>query len=108
MPDVSDYELFKTTDQHAHSRRSVGLWITVALILGAALVTLLVLMWQRRATPTPTTPAHSEASPRPARPLGGDAEPIELPPLNETDALVRELVQKAASHPRLAAWLATD
>ncbi|HEU4936500.1 MAG TPA: DUF3014 domain-containing protein [Vicinamibacterales bacterium] len=108
MPDVSDYELFKTTDQNAPSRRSLGLWIAVVLILGAALVTLLVLVWQRRTTPAPTTTAHTEAPPRPARPLGGDAEPIALPPLNETDAIVRELVQKASSHPRLAAWLATD
>jgi len=108
MPDVSDYELFKTGDQHAPSRRYVGLWIVVALILGAALVTLLVLVWNRRATPPPATTAHTEAAPRPARPLGGEAEPIALPPLSETDALVRELVQKVSSHPRVAAWLATD
>ena len=31
-----------------------------------------------------------------------------MPPLNETDALVRELVNKVSSHPRVAAWLATD
>ncbi len=107
MPDVSDYELFKTTDPDARSRRSVGLWIAVALILAAALVTLFVLVWHRKPT-TPPAAVHTEAPPRPARPLGGDAEPIALPPLNETDALVRELVQKVSSHPRLAAWLATD
>jgi hypothetical protein len=107
MPDVSDYELFKTTDPHATSRRSIGLWVAVVLILAAALVTLFVLVWQRKATPPPAA-AHTEAPPRPARPLGGDAEPIALPPLNETDALVRELVQKVSSHPRLAAWLATE
>ena len=106
MPDVSDYELFKSTDSNAPARRSVGLWIAVVLIL-AALVTLFVLLWQRKAGPPPAT-AHTEAPPRPARPLGGDAESIALPPLNETDALVRELVQKVASHPRLAAWLATE
>lgn len=107
MPDVSDYELFKSTDPDRPSRRSVGLWIAVVLILAAALVTLFVLVWQRKATPPPAT-AHTEAPPRPPRPLGGDAEPIAVPPLNETDALVRELVQKVSSHPRVAAWLATD
>lgn len=107
MPDVSDYELFKTTDPHASSRRSVALWIVVAVILAAALVTLFVLVWHRKATPPPAA-GHTEAPPRPARPLGGDAEAIALPPLNETDALVRELVQKVSSHPRLAAWLATE
>jgi hypothetical protein len=107
MPDVSDYELFKTTEQPGRTRRSVGLWIAVALILGAALVTLIVLVWNRRATPPPAV-AHNEAPAHPPRPLGGDAEPISLPPLNATDALVRELVSKVSSHPRVAAWLATE
>jgi hypothetical protein len=107
MPDVSDYELFKTTDPHAPSRRSVAVWIAVAVILAAALVTLFMLVWHRKSTPTPAA-VHTEAPPRPPRPLGGDAEAIALPPLNETDALVRELVQKVSSHPRLAAWLATE
>ena len=106
MPDVSDYELFKT-EQPAPTRRSLALWIAVALILAAALVTLVVLVWRRPAPATPTA-VHTEVAPRPARPLGGDAEPIALPPLNESDAIVRELVNKVSSHPRLAAWLATD
>jgi len=106
MPDVSDYELFKT-EQPGRTRRSVGLWIAVALILGAALVTLIVLVWNRRATPPPAA-ARNEAPAHPPRPLGGDAEPIALPPLNATDALVRELVSKVSSHPQVAAWLATD
>jgi len=107
MPDVSDYELFKSTDPNRPARRSVGLWVAVVLIL-AALVTLFVLVWQRKAASPPPAAAHTEAPPRPERPLGGDAESIALPPLSETDALVRELVQKVASHPQLAAWLATE
>jgi hypothetical protein len=35
-------------------------------------------------------------------------EPIELPPLDASDALVRQLVAQLSSHPRIAAWLATD
>lgn len=108
MPDVSDYELFKTGDEPPRTRRSVGLWVAVAVVLAAALVTLLVLVWQRRATSVPATAARTEAPARPARPLGGEAEPIAVPPLNETDALVRELVKKVSSNPRIAAWLATD
>jgi hypothetical protein len=107
MPDVSDYELFKTGDQSAAPRRAIGLWIAVAVILAAALVTLLVLVWHRRAAPAPAA-VHSEAAPRPARPLGGEAEPVVVPPLNETDALVRDLVGKVSSNPKIAAWLATD
>jgi len=107
MPDVSDYELFKTTQEPGRTRRSAALWIVVALILGAALVTLLFLVWNRRAIPPPAV-TRNEAPAHPPRPLGGDAEPISLPPLNATDALVRELVSKVSSHPRVAAWLATE
>jgi hypothetical protein len=35
-------------------------------------------------------------------------ENIVLPPLAESDALVRELVARLSSHPRVAAWLTTD
>jgi hypothetical protein len=107
MPDVSEYELLKTTEESAATRRSVALWVAVAVILGAALITLLVVVWHRRATPAPA-PVRTEAPARPARPLGGNAEAIPVPPLNDTDALVRELVKKVSSHPRVAAWLATD
>jgi hypothetical protein len=31
-----------------------------------------------------------------------------LPPLDETDALVRQLVDRLSSHPAVAAWLTTD
>jgi hypothetical protein len=40
------------------------------------------------------------------KPEPGDSIP--LPPLAETDALVRELVSALSAHPRVAAWLTTD
>jgi hypothetical protein len=107
MPDVSDYEIFKTNEPPAPSRRSVGLWIGVAAVLVAALATLLWLVAHRRPAPAPAT-AHTEAPPAPPRPLGGAGDSIPLPPLNETDPLVRELVQKISTNPRIAAWLATN
>ena len=47
--------------------------------------------------PTPPAPP-----PPPAR------EPIELPPLDESDALVRELAAAISAHPEWVAWLVTD
>ncbi|MGH9373642.1 MAG: hypothetical protein ACRD15_19150, partial [Vicinamibacterales bacterium] len=44
----------------------------------------------------------------PARPAAEPGLDIPVPPLGETDALVRELVAKLSSHPRVAAWLTTD
>jgi len=41
-------------------------------------------------------------------PLGADAEQVTIPPLDESDEAVRELVRALSSHPTVAAWLATD
>jgi hypothetical protein len=42
-----------------------------------------------------------------AQPLGGEAASIVVPPLDESDGVVAELVRKLSSHPRVAAWLTT-
>ena len=44
----------------------------------------------------------------PVRPLGGVPEAVDVPPLDETDPLVRSLVAGLSSHPRVADWLATN
>lgn len=41
-------------------------------------------------------------------PQAEPGEQIPLPPLDETDPLVRELVGRLSSHPAVAAWLTTD
>jgi|KBSSwiStaDraftv2_1062776.scaffolds.fasta_scaffold104004_4 hypothetical protein len=86
--------------------------VLIALLLVAAGV-LGYVAWKRRsvapqvaATPAATAPAPAVAAPR-AGPLV-EAEKIALPPLSETDAIVRELVVKLSSHPKALAWLATD
>jgi hypothetical protein len=56
----------------------------------------------RTATEQAVAPAASE------RLLPEAGETIDLPPLAETDAIVRELVAKLSSHPSVAAWLTTD
>jgi DUF3014 family protein len=110
MLDVSDYELQRDdalppSEPHARLR-----WILIVLVLlavtGAA-------VWYffpaRRETPTQSATAGDKAAPPPAvRPLGGAAASIELPPLAETDALVRQLVGALSSNATIAAWLATD
>src|SRR5436190_750534 len=51
MPDVSDYELFKSKEPPP-SRSRIGLWATVAVILVAAIVAFYV-YWHRRPAPPP-------------------------------------------------------
>ena len=107
MPDASDYELVKNPDELSPPRRSVGVWIVVAILMGVAAIAAFILLIQRPSAPAPAA-ERVRVQEQVIRPLGGDAAAIALPPLNETDALVRELVNKISSHPRLAAWLATN
>jgi hypothetical protein len=57
---------------------------------------------------TQETPEAGTPQEPPQQPLGGDPYAIDLPPLDASDALVRELVKQISAHPRIAAWLATD
>lgn len=47
-------------------------------------------------------------APQRVDPAAEPGEEVDLPPLAETDPLVRRLVQQLSAHPRIAAWLATD
>ena len=113
MPTSWDDELVKTTDESAYSpppKRPIGPWIVVAVLIAATAVAAYLFF---RGTPAPTETTTAEApAPAPAiapeQPLGADADPIELPPLDQSDATVRELVRQLSSHPQVAAWLATD
>ena len=81
----------------------------LALLLGALAV---FVRYSRRSRAVPeqtATPAVSEPRDRtPTPPLGGRGEDIELPPLGDSDSLVRQLVTALSAHPAVAAWLAGD
>jgi hypothetical protein len=88
--------------------RPTGLMVAVGLLVVAAGFAIYLVFGRPGSAPvTSEAPAAGQAS-APARPLGGEAAPIAVPPLDETDPLVRELVGKLSSHPRVAAWLTTD
>jgi len=83
-------------------------WILLSVAL-LAIVAALGYVALRRPAPQPA--AAAIATPRPAsRPDAPalEGEKIALPPLQETDRLVRELVVKLSSHPTVLAWLATN
>jgi hypothetical protein len=110
MADLHEYELLKTPDEltyHAPPRRPVGVWIAVAVLVVAIGVAAYV-AFVRRPSATVTAGREPVDAARPVQPLGGDAMPVTLPPLEDSDGLVRELVKQLSSHPRVAAWLATD
>ena len=105
--DATDYELLKTPDELPAEPRSAGLWVVAILFIGAAAIAAFIVFGRRPPAPAPAS--ERVLAPEPAtQPLGGDAAAIALPPLDQSDALVRALVSNITSHPRVAAWLATD
>ena len=115
MIDPGDYELDRTGDapvtlQPPRSTSSVT-WVTaiVAAIAVAGGVWYVTSRRQPAASPAANVPTDQQAT-VPARPEGPivKALDIDLPPLPQTDPIVRELVARLSSHPTIAAWLATN
>jgi len=92
------------------SRLTIWVICLVAVAVGGAAG---FYLWKSRhgtVTPAPAKQAASApAAPEAAHgPLGTTAEAIDVPPLAESDPVVRQLVQMMSSHPQGLAWLATD
>ena len=110
MTDLGDLDLDKSTGEPETRRRSRNVqWIAISagVLIAAAAIGYVAL--RRTAPPEPARatdkPIVAPSQPAPdLRPEPG--EDIALPPLDETDSLVRQLVQRLSSHPRVAAWLA--
>src|SRR5262245_28687368 len=94
------------------SERSKWLVLIVLFLIGASVVSYVLLRRARATVPQiVTAPAVSAPAPAAAPPRSGplvEADNIALPPLAETDALMRALVVKLSSHPMAMAWLATN
>ena len=108
MADPNDYELLKT-DVELDADRTPPPRLWIAAIIGVVIAALVAyFIYGRRPAPAPAVVAKPAGTEMPLQPLGRDAERIALPPLDESDALVRELVRKITSHPSVLAWLATN
>jgi hypothetical protein len=111
VTDVRDVELLKTSDEppsEVPAERPSWLWLVVAALVVATAAAAYI-VWGRLQRPAPATVEQRRAEPQaPVRPLGGTAAAIDVPPIDQSDPVVRELVKQITSHPRIAAWLATD
>lgn len=97
-------------EPEVRTRSGAGLWIAVVALLAAASGAIYITFFGLRSDRRPTPPASATTSvARPLRdvPLGGQPEAIAVPPLDETDPLVRRLVTALSEHPAILALLAT-
>jgi hypothetical protein len=109
-PDVADFELVRPTDSAGGTPPPAGVrlwWLVAACVVVVTAIGVYVATI-RRAAPA-AGPEVVRTTNAPAdRPLGADAARITVPPLDESDPLVRELVKQISSHPSVAAWLTSD
>jgi hypothetical protein len=114
MTQLDDYELQKSADEStgppdaASEPRSPLLWAGAAGLMAALLVGAYVWLARPAAEP-PAATQPTEAF----RPTENTVEPprpalVDIPPLGESDAVVRGLIAALSSHPRVAAWLTTN
>lgn len=88
--------------------RGPGLRVMVMVVVAIVLVIAGYLAVRRRpAAPAPTPSAQQAGGPSAVPPARERGENIPLPPLDETDPLVRDLVGRLSSHPKVVAWLST-
>ena len=110
-PDVSDFELVRHPAAPGGGpppTRAAGWWIAAAGLILVTAVGLYIATARRTAAPAGTADERTAANAAADRPLGYNADRIELPPLDQTDPLVRNLVRQLSSHPGVAAWLTSD
>ena len=113
MDELSDYPLEHLDTgpvRAAPPPRSIGMKVAAVLLVAAAAVVAYIAFGMRFDSTTRPAGAPSSARDRalPPRALGGESDISRLPPLGETDALVRRLVQALSQNPAVAAWLSTD
>ena len=91
-------------------RTPAGVWIAGVLVVAAALIAWYIVArgpgrsggQSASATSPPTT------APQPLPELGAKPADVTVPPLDDSDPVVRDLVRQLTSNPTVAAWLATD
>jgi hypothetical protein len=111
MDDLADYQLEKPSSASTPApppARPMGLWICAALLIAAAGAAAYVTFGRR---PLPAVTPSATLAPMPKQPppsLGGNAQPIPIPPLGASDAVVRRLVQALSKSPAVTAWLTTN
>ena len=117
MPDPVDFDLRSGGEPgepiasvEPTPNRPTAAMVAIGLFVVAVGLALYLVFGRQTSAPVneqPSAPA-AAATEKPTTPLGGAGEAIAVPPLGESDPLVRELVTRLSSHPQVAAWLTTD
>src|SRR5687767_11961943 len=107
MREVGEIDLQRTPEQQPpeRPRRALLPWVLGGVLAGAVIFAVYVVFWDRGGRRAPAV-AETEVAATRLQPTA--PEEIHVPPLDQTDPVVRRLVGMLSAHPRVAAWLATD
>jgi hypothetical protein len=112
IDDVPDYELHKPAGTTPHvvatRRSSMSLWLIVLALAAAAGAGAYLFFASRKASVVAVTRTRVPIAAAPQPVLGQTSDAMALPPLDETDAVVRQLVQGLTSDPLVMRWLGTQ
>jgi Protein of unknown function (DUF3014) len=114
MNDFDDFrpgdpgETSSAADRSGDSNRAPWI-VTIFLVVVAAVFVYLFFFRERRIVVPPPAPtvAHRTVTEKPAAPTEVNPADVGLPPLDQSDDLVRSLAHGLSSRPELARWLAT-
>ena len=113
MTDLNDLKLDKWEGSLEPEPRKRGILVAILVLLAIGIAAAGYYYYSRRSAP-PAQEVRSATeqtvppAAAPSTPLPEAGETIDLPPIDETDPVVRELVSQLSSHPTVAAWLTTD
>jgi hypothetical protein len=108
---LDDVRLDKTVEASQTGGGGPGrriLVIVLALLVVGAGAGIYLLFGRKQAEAPVRTTTEERVKDTATGPTPEPGENIPLPPLDATDPVVRKLVGQLSSHPRVAAWLATD
>jgi hypothetical protein len=111
MTELGDFKLDKGDEFDDHGRSRFGWRVAIIVVVLLALgISGYFLLWRKRAPAASDVRVSTEQAVAPAapKPVAEPGENIEVPPLEQSDPVVRELVGRLSSHPKVAAWLTTD
>jgi hypothetical protein len=110
--DIDEYEIERAPEPGEPGPPARSKWPILVLVLLVAIAVAAAFLLLRRPAEQPevvaTDTTGQPADPLPRQPLGPPVEAEELPALDLTDPLVRDLLGQLSSRPEVAAWLAGD
>jgi hypothetical protein len=108
MAELGDVRLNKPTETVDAKHPRTGLY-ALLLVVAAVVLGISGYLVLRRPAPKPAAAAAPPAAVKKDTLLARErGDEVVLPPLDDTDPLVRELVGRLSSHPKVMAWLATQ